>query len=204
MNILSLNDWAVRRLRTTHPAFAGTKLLARGTFCAVFAMPDPTRVLKLTTDPAHASYLTDGLAPEGEYKPQVLADYGNVGETEHGLVLYLFEVERLGKLQPGSPARRLAGQLLRYLRTERRWPEESDEMPGMPAPMGPFLRSLNWLIDNYPMKADPKLDNFMQRADGTLVLSDPVYDAGLYDREGRRQAQAYAERHQGRYAYAYG
>jgi hypothetical protein len=201
MNILNLNDWNVKRLRATHPAFAGTRLLARGSFCAVFTMPDPTRVLKLTTDATHIGYLTDGLAPQGAYKPQVLAEHDVDVETSHGLSLYLLEVERLQKVQPGSPAKKLAGRLMRYFKEHERLPDEPGEVEGLTAPLARFLDQLNWFFTNYRARPDLKLDNFMQRDDGTLVLSDPVFDHRLQQREFERRRRQH-EQMRTRFRYA--
>ena len=187
MKILKLTDLNVRHLRATHPAFAGTRLLARGTFCAVFEMSDTSRVLKLTTDRAHANYLTDCLSPQGEYKPEVLKTHDIDVETEHGLPLYLFEVERLQKVPAGSPAKKLASRLMRFCDEHAHFPEKLTDIEGMTASLAQFLKELNWFIANYDVKADLKMDNFMQRADGTLVMSDPVFDSKLLHQEYQRQ-----------------
>lgn len=186
MYILDLADRNVKALRATHPAFAGTKLFARGGFCAVFSMPDPTRVLKLTTDQQHVSYLTDGIAPQGEHKPLVLAEHDIEVETKNGLALYLLEVERLQKTQPGSPARKLATGLIRFYKQNRRLPLAYSDVDGLTPALLRFMEDLTWFVTNYQARLDLKMDNFMQRADGTLVMSDPVFDHLLQEREFQR------------------
>lgn len=186
MHILDLADRKVKALRAAHPAFAGTKLLARGGFCAVFAMPDPTRVLKLTTDKQHVSYLTDGIAPQGAHKPQVLVEHDIDAETETGLTLYLLEVERLQKTQVGSQARKLASWLIRFYKEHRRLPSALPSIDGFTPALLRFCEDLTWFVTNYEARFDLKMDNFMQRADGTLVMSDPVFDHLLQEREFQR------------------
>jgi hypothetical protein len=186
MNILDLADLNVKALRATHPAFAGTKLLARGGFCAVFTMPDPARVLKLTTDKQHVCYLTDGIAPQGEHKPQVLVEHDIDTETKNGLNLYLLEVERLQKIQAGSPAKKLATRMMRFYKEHRRLPQGLADIEGMTPSLAQFLQDLTWFVTNYEARLDLKMDNFMQRADGTLVMSDPVFDHLLQEREFQR------------------
>lgn len=186
MNILDLTDFNVKNLRATHPSFKGTRLLARGSFCAVFETPDPARVLKLTTDLMHVCYLTDEISPQGEYKPQVLAQHDIDVETGNGLTLYLLEVERLQKVQAGSPAKKLATRVMRFHEEHNRFPEKLTDVEGMTAPLARFLEQMNWFVGNYEVRPDLKMDNFMQRADGTMVMSDPVYDYRLQAREFQR------------------
>jgi hypothetical protein len=186
MKILDLADINVKALRAAHPAFAGTKLLARGGFCAVFAMPDPTRVLKLTTDKQHVCYLTDYIAPQGAYKPVVFKEHDIDVETKNGLTLYLLEVERLQKVQAGSPARRLATRIIRFYREHRRLPQSLSDIDTLPLTLATFLEELQSFVLDYEARLDIKMDNFMQRADGTLIMSDPVFDHLLQEREFRR------------------
>jgi len=186
MNLLSLKDFAVRRLRATHPAFKGTRVLARGTFCVVFETPDPTRVLKLTVDRAHSSYLADGICDDEQYRPRVLADHGDVGELESGLELRLFEVERLQKIAPATVTSRLARQLIKLVNKQNRFPEDLSSHEFITAPLANFLGRLNWFADNYKVELDLHMANFMQRTDGTLVFSDPVYDRVMFARESRK------------------
>lgn len=203
MKILKLTDLNVRHLRATHPAFAGTRLLARGSFCAVFEMQDPNRVLKLTTDRAHANYLTDWLSPQGAYKPEVLTVHSIDAETEGGLSLYLFEVERLQKVQAGSPAKKLASRLMRFCKENARFPEKLTDIKGLNDSLAQFLRELNWFVANYDVKTDLKMDNFMQRTDGTLVISDPVFDFALQDQEFQRLRRLNDAKRARAYAYAH-
>lgn len=202
MNILDLTDFKVKHLRATYPAFAGTKLLARGSFCAVFEMRDPTRVLKLTTDKQHVCYLTDYIAPQGEHKPVVFDNHDIDVETKNGLTLYLLEVERLQKVQAGSPAKKLATRIMRFYSEHQRLPQSVTDVEGMPPALANFLEELRSFVLNYEVRLDLKMDNFMQRFDGTLVMSDPVFDYKLQEREFQRLRRANAEKREQTLRYA--
>lgn len=159
-------------------------MLGRGEFCAVFEMVEPDRVLKLTTDPAHVAYLVDGLSPSGIHRPILFATHGKVGETKRGLPLYLVEVEKLYPIKRGSPNARLVRKITRYVEACKRFPEQDDELADMPSELSGFMCRLNWFWMNYKCQPDAKHSNFMQRADGTLVFNDPVFNQDLYRRYG--------------------
>jgi hypothetical protein len=201
MKVLYLKDWGVERVRRTLPCFANTKLLARGSFGAVFETADPNRVLKLTTDEKHYAYLTDGLAPQGCYKPVVLVDHGEVGETEDGLTLYLVEMERLQKVRTGTENGRLTRRIVNYVgaHAQSAFPETTTAVRGLPAALAGFLEDLNTFISNFACAADAHWGNFMERMDGTLVVSDPVYDKPLLDRKRR---EYFRKREAARYGHA--
>jgi hypothetical protein len=181
-NVISLKDFAVARLRYSHPAFKGTKLLARGSFSGVYSMPQTDRVLKLTTDSRHMSYLTDIASPAGIHKPRVLNNHGQVGNTEDNLALYLVEVEKLKAVRRGTENGLLARRVIRFVSSERRYPEDIRDIPGLTPTLVQFMEQLNWFIANYDCKADACWGNFMERDDGTFVLSDPVFDHRLFNR----------------------
>lgn len=184
-NVICLRDSAVQRLRLVHPAFRGTKFLARGSFSAVYSTPQPNRVLKLTTDSSHMSYLTEGCAPSGVHKPRVLQNYGHVGTTEKDLALYLVEVEKLLPVRRGTINGLLARRIIRYARKNSMYPEELGDAPDLTRSLVDFMTDLNWFIANYDCHPDAKWTNFMERADGTLVFNDPVFARNLYLRVAR-------------------
>jgi len=193
-NVLCLSDPVVKQLRREHPAFKGTRLLKRGMFCGVFSMPSPDRVLKLTTDRSHSGYLTDWCAPKGDYKPMVLEDYGQVAETQAGdLPLHLLEVERLFPVRRGSPNAKLVTRLIKFTDRMPNFPEDLSGLDVAPA-LKMFLEELTWFIGNYDCKLDTGRNNFMERADGTLVFSDPTFDYKLRDRV-ERDRRTYARAH---------
>jgi len=192
MLVLNLKDPVVRRIRATLPIFANTRLLARGTFCAVFETSSPDRVLKLTTDRSHYAYLTDGLAPEGPYKPQVLENHGYLEDTWTGAPLYLLEVERLRPVTPRTENSRLARRIVAYTdgEGEGQYPTQPGQVKGLTEPLAMFCEEVNYFTSNFDCVTDPRVGNFMERNDGTLVMSDPVFDHKLLRKLGRQAAAA--------------
>jgi hypothetical protein len=203
MYVLSLKDWKVALLRRTLPCFANTRTLARGTFSAVFETPDPTRVLKLTTDASHYSYLTDGCSPTGPHKPVVLVDHGDIGETSEGLTLYLVELERLQKVRVGTQNGLLTRRIVRYTDNapDRRYPEDTEAIANIPESLCEFFEELNHFIFNFAYCPDVLWSNFMERADGTLVVNDPVFDNKLLLKTSKERYQRKQEARG--YAYPY-
>lgn len=182
MLVMSLKDPAVASVRRTHPLLRGTRVLGRGSFCVVFETAQTDRVLKLTTDRAHVDYLLDGCSPQGEHKPRVLADHEEVGTTSRGLPMYLLEVERLQRIKRGTPNGTLAQRIVRFADKHRHFPDELRDVPALTSALADFMGVLNIFISNFSYMRDAKFDNFMQRADGTLVFSDPVYDHSLFQK----------------------
>jgi hypothetical protein len=186
-NVISLKDFAVQRLRQVHPAFRGTRFLARGSFSGVYSTSQPDRVLKLTTDSSHVAYLTDGCAPSGVHKPVLLRNYGEVGTTERDLGLYLVEVEKLQPVSRGTANGLLARRIIRYVAKNHMYPEELGDISGLTRSLVDFMTDLNWFVAHYDCHTDARWTNFMERADGTLVFSDPVFDKKLYLRLSRAE-----------------
>ncbi len=193
MLVLKLNEPRVRHIRTTHPLLRKSKLIARGTFGAVYESKNPDRVLKLTVDVAHRDYLADQVVA-GPHRPVVHEDYEEVGTTQAGDDLYLFELERLRPLQPRTANVRLARAIIACHERDKRLPvvpltghNASDELLD-------FMLRLNWFIANYGHRPDMHLKNFMERpSDGALVFSDPVFDYPMLRKA--RQAACHAMYH---------
>ena len=103
MAIISLTDPRVRSFVRSNERLRTAKVIGKGSFCRVFETPDPTRVLKLTTDSAHAAYLVDRFSPQGPFKPIVHHNYDVVCETLNGLDVRLFEPASMTKPRPRVP-----------------------------------------------------------------------------------------------------
>lgn len=193
MLVLNLKDPVVKRIRATHPSFANTRMLARGTFCAVFETSNPDRVLKLTADRSHYAYLTDGLAPEGPHKPLVLENHGYLDDTLSGAPLYLVEVERLRPVTPRTENSRLTRRIVAYACKDEdgQYPTQIDQVKGLSEPLAQFCEDVNCFTSNFDCITDPRYGNFMERNDGTLVMSDPVFDFKLLRKMERQAAAAY-------------
>lgn len=194
VTVLSAKDPGIRAFIQSHARLRDAKRIGKGTFCHVFETADPTRVLKLTADFAHTAYLTDRMAPQGRFKPVVHADFKAVCETLCGLSVHLLEVERLQKIRRGSPNGRLVSRILRFVNKTGgcaygRLPTHEDELPWLPADLGEFLQEVNDFPPLFNCQLDLHWANFMERADGTLVLSDPVCDHQTLQRyRSRRHA----------------
>lgn len=185
--ILHLKDWGVQRARR-HELLAGKPALARGAFGAIFEGTRPDRVLKLTLDRMHYCYMTDYCAPQGVHKPVLHQDLEAIGETSTGQDIFLIEVERLQPLERKSESSRVIRRLMRKfcLGGHREVPDDLTAVKGYFQSLAAFMGQLNWFAQNYECRIDGKVgQNYMQRADGTLVASDPVYDHKLMARYRR-------------------
>lgn len=188
MSVLALIDPNVRALLKQHPLLKGTNIIGRGAFCCVFEGKKKTRVYKLTTDSTHAAYLTDADAPQGLYKPKVFANHHVVGETSTGLDLFLLEVERLRPIRKGSANWDLAEALIQYDRDHGRLPQSKRSARWATDELLCFMRQLNQFTRIFGCRLDLSKANFMERNNGHLVFSDPVFD------EESRERNSYSMR----------
>ena len=188
MPTLQLRDPGVLRARY-HPALRGKPALARGEFSAIFEGSRPDTVLKLTADASHYAYMTDGYAPDGPHKPELIADLDEVGEAATGETLYLLEVERLAPVRKQDEYTRAVRRTMRAVRGAR-IPESVWEDQKLPPSLAAFFQSLNWFAVNFGYCIDAKFgSNYLCRpCDGTLVASDPVFDQRAM-RQGRNPSR---------------
>lgn len=188
VSALSLHDPYVRSFVRRDERLRSAKVLGKGSFCRVLESSDPNRVFKLTTDRAHVAYLVDRLAPQGLFKPVVHADHGIVFRTRDDVDVHLLEIERLQKVHRGTPNGQLVRRICSFVNRNRRaLPEErlptpEDKLEWLPAELAEFMAEVNDFCWNFDCRMDVHWGNFMERADGTLVLSDPVYDYQLFCR----------------------
>ena len=147
-------------------------------------------VLKILACPASYLFLTDPTGPKGPHFPEVFEDCGVIGETRDGYPLHLLRMERLFPLVGPSAALEMARHLQNgYFEACQAWWGFSEDMgrlalssmaraasPYWPESVRDALRGLERFLDE--VRAEPDLlhlSNMMMRADGTLVLSDPVF-----------------------------
>lgn len=174
-----------------HPALAGLKTLARGSFCQVYDKGDT--VLKLTADHIQYYFSADCYAPEGPYFPKLIKDHGCVGSTKHGLDLYLMEMEKLSPIgrKASIDVKRLRKELLSLtnqhidVKADGRRPDqmrmasykglgaviEHLQNPGLVD----ALDCLRTWMSNYDACCDFHGKNLMMRGD-QLILNDVVCD----------------------------
>ena len=184
VKVMSRKDTNVNSFVNSDERLRNARMLGRGSFSQVFDTPDPARVFKLTADAAHTSYLLDCYSPQGPFKPVVYEDYGVVCTTKTGIDVYLLEMERLHKVRRGTPNGRLVRQIVHFVRLRTYWdrqlPMVEDDLTWLPAELADFMGELNYFVWNFNWALDIGWQNFMERADGTLVLSDPVIDYETY------------------------
>lgn len=187
MNILDLTDWCVRDVRRSHPALVGKKPFARGSRAALFEGSTPERVFKLTVDQPSYLYLTDGTAPTGVHVPIVFEDHGEIGTTSRDEPMYLVETERLYRRPRGYALSRVLRQAYEMAEEEYRnndyrfppsLPDLDDQPEWLPIGLARFFAELNVFVSNTESRLDLCWrSNYMVRANGELVASDPVFDS---------------------------
>lgn len=188
--VLRLNDKGVVDTMK-HPQLLGKIPIHRGVFSAIFDDKWNT-VLKLTADGASYAMLNGKVRVKNRHFPQVHKDYREVGEmviANYRLPLFLYEVEKLQPLQKNSIERNMAYRLGTM---QRKWTYEDycgnessistvhemsmDEK--IPVTIREALAELRDFIKTSPNnRLDMHLGNFMQRANGELVITDPIFDA---------------------------
>lgn len=190
-------EFTNRALQQAHRAGA-LPLIGEGSFALVFEMSEQ-RVLKVTSDPANAALLSSQARSlkQSPAFPVVFEDRGIVGECEDCLY-HAYVMERL--YWPCSTrARRViktAAEVRQrhdvearstvvdaaYLRELARRPEL-----GMHAELLALARMVEakgWLVDGF------ERGNLLERADGQLCLSDPLYSLAPFKRRDEAYAMA--------------
>ena len=212
MNVLQLTDCGVKAAMR-HEALAGKTRIGRGSYSAVY--DNGETVLKLSADMAHYEMLkfyADGYTA----LPTMCKDYFDVGEQVKfgGIVLYLFEVERLTKMKAGTAEYRLAkcmcNRAANLMETktpvfernkdkigmERIVPEtfyQMSEDATLPVEIREALGQLGrFSMDYEGIGMDFHMGNFMIRpSTGQLVLSDPVMSINIINKAYQALAAQY-------------
>ena len=201
IKVLKLNDWRVK-LALRHEALQGKKCIARGVFSAIYEGSKPNTVFKVTVD--SFGYWMLNCAYYGvkhKHFPRIIEDHGVIGEIKLGCdeyPIYLFEMERLEKLEVGSGSRKVASGISSKSRRSigksysRRCLGDNDRASVVigdmkkntliPRSIRSALGQLTEFCVNYPnASVDMHLGNFMQRKNGDVVITDPLMDGPLYD-----------------------
>lgn len=190
----NLNDGQMRDLRQL-PELKGKKLIGRGMFSAVFEGSTPDTVLKMTVDSVGFWLLNCCAAGvSGEHFPEVVKNHHDVGVVKVGKVefpVYLFEMERLVKLKVDSAAKKLARKIsTSQLKISRAsWSsdvtgqlKELANVAKLPETLRQAIRDVENFASNYPKaQLDMHMGNFMQRENGDLVITDPMFDTEVFD-----------------------
>lgn len=175
----------------THPLLDGKKEIGRGEYSIVLDKGDNERVYKVVSSPADYFLYTADDRPRGRHFPVVHADHGIIGRAASGYPLHLLEMEKLFPLGEGSPAAEMAQRLIElYWSACQTWHRLGADMGRIalhhlathPLPIErglcEALRALSDFVEEYQVRPDIlNANNLMQRKDGTLVFSDPVFIA---------------------------
>lgn len=213
MKIFTLNDPVVRAIRADHPMLQGQKLIGSGQFSGVFEGVAPNTVLKLSIDEAsykfhtrlkghksakHFSRMTDDFGVVGTFttsKNVTRTALSNPVELQ--VPIFLYEVEKLGKIAPKTDNRKLAMRLTKDWRSidhaalHEDYRERVGKIVSILADQD-YYRSHPSVLQSLDFLAEFMLDydgafvdlhgaNMMQRDDGTFVFSDPVGDSRIYN-----------------------
>lgn len=202
---LNMND--VAHLRRHSGALHGMQLVGKGSFASVFASaPDSRTVMKVTNDRIGYWYATDPVWLDerenvGQFFPSVIEDHDYVGRSR-GLDVYLIEIERLFPVSSAEHRRQI-----------RKWTKEYDlfskpyrkmkilnytsvsidfctmKAAQMDEPYRQVFEALKYFFKTYEGALDFKMSNFLQRADGSLVWNDLVFDVETFEFTSRSLRQ---------------
>jgi hypothetical protein len=191
---LRLDSYAAKVVRRM-PELEGKKSIGRGMFSAVFDGSRPDRVWKMTVDSVGYWLLNCcAYGVSGSHFPKLYQTLRDVGEVKVGGVetpIYLYEIERLQKLQAGSLAKKTARSIVDLLDNgfnNSRWSASMrlkglSEAKGVSRSLRSAFSALCDFTDNYPDAGmDMHMTNFMQRKDGKLVITDPFCDHEVVSR----------------------
>ncbi|MFC2996391.1 hypothetical protein ACFODO_14190 [Acinetobacter sichuanensis] len=210
--IFVLSDKAVLNIRKKHPALKGKKLIASGQFSGVFESDNPNTVLKLSIDDMSYKFLLGESATQSDSLVKVVKDYGIVGEfvtsknISPSLVsnpisttvpIFLYEVERLQKLDTKGENRRVVNRLCKRFRELNAYSfidnqaerfvmclvdlSSDDLVSDKPEMADAFVLLAEFINQNPDSFADLHTGNFMQREDGTVVISDPIGSTVIFN-----------------------
>jgi hypothetical protein len=195
---LRLSDFAVKMARN-HPAIKGKNPIARGCYSAVFEGSKPNTVFKLTID-NFGYWMLNCYAARVRHHlfPKAVQSFGMVGETKingEKYPIHLFEMEKLNKLERSGEARK---QAMAIATTRNKSSLNTGKIQIGDIPYFTLLEmakntSLSRMVrnalgelatfcSNYPGgKLDMHMGNFMQRKNGSLVITDPLMDLNVFD-----------------------
>lgn len=197
---LRLDHWGVKQAMR-HPLIAGKKPIGRGVFSAVFEGTRKNTVLKMTCDDIGYWMLNDPyVGVKHRHFPKVVESHGEIGTMTIGReehTIYLFEMEKLNRLETGSEAKRLSRQITMTgnsasYNIEGSWRSCSRtaavlaNMVEDKALPKSIRNALTQLCDFCHNISGGTLDmhggNFMQRDNGELVMTDPLANMKIHER----------------------
>jgi len=188
IHVIRTNDPGVRKV-LARDAFKGKNLIGRGTYSLVYDA-GARSVLKLTIDEPTYNMLRNA---KHRHFPRIRLDYGVVGSiamNQGEFPLFLVKMERLLKLPNGSKAKRLATALSRKVldatvRHRFCWRLILGDIVGdkaVPQSIRGAVKELaGYCESQLHFQLDMHVGNFMARANGELVIVDPLMDRRVWD-----------------------
>lgn len=165
----------------------------------------PDTVLKLTVDNLGYSLLNDGaFGVSGRHLPRIVENFFCVGDAVidgNEFPLYLYEMERLEKIRVGSPARRLVRHIVKHSSAASATSKHMWQDPNYIIDTLTVMAQNRDLAESWRCAFDGMLrfcqnfcagsldlhaGNFMQRANGEVVMIDPIANMELYNRAVRQ------------------
>ena len=189
--VLQLNDPMVKQA-LKHEALKGNKLIGRGAFSMVFEGSKSNTVYKVTLDDVNYWMLNCWSAGVShKHFPKVYKNFGGIGDVsinKNSHTIFMYEMERLNKLERGTEASNVSnllaklevasfGKVFNYGPIDRAQFQIQDMMRSklLPRSIMNALRQLEEFACNYGhIGLDMHRANFMTRKNGTLVMSDPI------------------------------
>lgn len=182
-----------------HPLLEGKKPIGRGCFSAIFEGTRKNTVLKLTVDDI-GYWLFNCWAAKVEHRhfPRIIDSHGDIGTVKLGgtdYPLFLFEMEKLEKIQHGTDTKRLAMKIQDTARTASNkaclWMRDDlrsammvqhmMQDTALPRSIRNALGQLENFCCNYPDgQMDLHINNMMQRKNGDLVITDPLANMSIW------------------------
>ena len=195
---LRLDHWEVK-LALRHPLLEGKKPIGRGCFSAIFEGTRKNTVLKLTVDDI-GYWLFNCWATKVEHRhfPRIINRHDDIGTVKlrgTDYPLFLFEMEKLEKIKPGTDAKRLAMKIQNTARTASSktglWMRDDLRSAMMVQHMMQdttlprSIRNALGQLENFCCgirggQMDLHVNNMMQRKNGDLVITDPLANMSIW------------------------
>lgn len=207
--VLQFNDPMVKQA-LKHEALKGKKLIGRGAFSMVFEGSKPNTVYKVTLDDVNYWMLNCCAAGVShKHFPKVYNNFGAIGDVsinKNSHTIFMYEMERLNKLERGTEASNVStiltklqnasfGNVFKYGPINRALFQIQDMMQSksLPKSIMNALRQLEEFAYSYEhIGLDMHRANFMMRKNGTLVLSDPLNSMKIiFDRRQQLKNRGY-------------
>lgn len=195
---LRLDHWEVKSA-LRHSLLEGKKPIGRGCFSAIFEGTRKNTVLKLTVD-NFGYWLFNCWTAKVEHRhfPRIIDSHGDIGTVKLGgtdYPLFLFEMEKLEKIKPGTDTKRLAMNIQNAVRTANDkvdlWMrndlrsammvQHMTQNTTLPRSIRNALGQLENFCFSYPGgQIDLHINNMMQRKNGELVITDPLANMSIW------------------------